>query len=186
MNPEATPEPAIHVEDFGANLAGLFLKSIERISEIQKQAIDFATQQNADTVSVLKKMTAKVPGASNLPVFDLTTETVSRFADTQKSAINFVVEQSRVWTETLKDRTRFGKNVAESNIKTAKQTLERSFALNKKALENSATQAKAVVDATKQQFGLSGTPLDAVTDTFKKSIDTIIDAQKEVMDLVAQ
>jgi hypothetical protein len=182
------PSPEeIHAEasEFGANLVGLFLKSVERFAELQKQSIDVAVQQSAEMSDVVKKMTEKLPGAPRPVVFDLATGNVARCADTQKSAITFVVEQSKAMTDTLKDRSLSAKDLTESNSKAVKQTLERSFAVNKKVLENTAAGAKAMLDAAKDQFGLRGTQAEAMTDSFIKGIDTAIDAQKKVMDIAA-
>jgi hypothetical protein len=182
------PSPEeIHAEasEFGANLAGLFLKSVERFAELQKQSIDVAVQQSAEISDVVKKMTEKLPGAPRPVVFDLATGNVARCADTQKSAINFVVEQSKALTDTLKDRSLSAKDLTDSNSKAVKQTLERSFAVNKKVLEHTAAGAKAMMDAAKEQFGLRGTQAEALTDSILKGIDTAIDAQKKVMDIAA-
>lgn len=182
------PSPEdIHAEatEFGANLAGLFLKSVERFAELQKQSIDVAVQQSTEMSEVVKKMAEKLPGAPRPAVFEMAAGNVARCADTQKSAINFVVEQSKVWTDTIKDRSLTAKDLSDSNGKTVKQTLERSFAVNKKVLENTAAGAKAMMDAAKEQFGLRGTQAEAMTDSFIKGIDTAIDAQKKVMDIAA-
>jgi hypothetical protein len=185
-NHEPTPEEMrAETAEFGANLAGLFLKSVERFAELQKQGIDVAVQQNAEMTDMIKKMAEKVPGAPRPAVFDMATGNVARAADTQKSAINFVVEQSKVWTDTFKDRSQTAKDFSDSNSKTVKQTLERSFAVNKKVLENTAAGAKAMMDAAKEQFGLRGTQAEAMTDSFIKGIDTAVDAQKKVMDIAA-
>lgn len=162
----------------------LFLRGMERIAEVQKQFIDVAVQHTAETVEILKKATEKVPGMPRLPMLEVTNGAVSRYADTQKAAIEFMVEQSRVWMDMFKDRTSAASKSTEATGHTAKQTLERSFAVQKKALEHTAAQTKAVVDATRRQFGLTGTQADALSDTFQRSVDTVVDAQKELLDLV--
>ena len=185
-NHEPSPEEMrAEATEFGANLAGVFLKSVERLAELQKQSIDVAVQQSAEMTDVMKKMAEKMPGALRPAIFDMATGNVARYADTQKSAINFVVEQSKMWTDTLKDRSQTAKDFSESNSKTVKQTLERSFVVNKKVLENTAAGAKAMLDAAKEQFGLRGTQAEAMADSFIKGIDTAVDAQKKVMDIAA-
>jgi hypothetical protein len=189
-----SPTPRVNREPAGEELTGkpeiqdsftsLFLRGVERIAEIQKQTIDLAMQQNTEMVDALKKATERVPGAARLPLFDLANGAVTRCADTQKAAIDFVVEQSQVWTDTLKDRARDDKKAADSTTNRAKQTMERSFAVQKKALDQGAAQAKAVVDIARHQFGFSGTQADAMTDSFRKGVDTIVEAQKELLDLV--
>ncbi len=185
--PKVNREPVI--EDPGtkpeiASFAAFFLRGVERMAEIQKQTIDFAVQQNAEMAEVLKKAAENLPGAPRMPLLDLATGAVSRFADTQKAAIDFVVEQSHAWTDAVKDRARCNMKAADATTNMARQTMERSFVVHKKALENTAAQTKAVVDATKQQFGFSGAQADAVTESFHKGVDTIVEAQKELLDLV--
>jgi len=183
-NREPVVESAAERHDFRDNFATLFLRGMERVAEIQKQAIDLAVQQNAEMFDVLKKVAEKVPGAPSMPMFDLATGAVSRYADTQKSAIDFAVEQSEVWTGVFKDRAGSAKTSTESTANIAKQTMERSFAVQKKALQNTAAQAREVVDAAKHQFGLSGTQANAMTDSFQRGVDSIVEAQKELLDLV--
>ena len=165
------------------NYAAFFLRGVERVAEIQKQAIDLAVQQHAELVDIWKKAAKKMPGGARLPMVDLATGAANRYADTQKSAIDFVVEQSHIWTEAFKDRSTTKKS-NDSAVNAAKQTMERSFAVHKKALEHTAAQTKAMVDAAKHQFGFTGTQADAMTDTFQKGVDTIVEAQKELLDLV--
>lgn len=186
--PRVNREPV--VEDAGIkpeirdSFATLFLRGIERMAEIQKQAIDFAVQQNTEMADVLKKVAEKTPGAPRLPLLDLATGAVTCYADTQKAAIDLVVEQSQVWTDTFKDRARVDKKATDAATNVAKQTVEHSFAVHKKALEHTAAQTKAVVDAAKHQFGFNGAQADAMSESFQKGVDTIVEAQKELLDLV--
>ena len=162
----------------------LFLRGMERIAEVQKQIIDVAVQHTTETVEIMKKATERVPGMPRVPMLEVTGGAMSRYADTQKAAIDFLVEQSRVWMDMFKDRTSAASKSTESTTNMAKQTLERSFAVQKKALEHTAAHTKAVVDATRRQFGLTGTQADTLTDTFQRGIDTVVDAKKELLDLV--
>jgi len=181
---EAVGENTADTVEIQDNYAAIFLRGVERIAEFQKHAIDFAVQQNTELVDIWKKATEKVPGGPRLPMLDLASGAVSRYADTQKAAIDFVVEQSHVWTDAFKDRASTLKKSNDSTVNVAKQTMERSFAVHKKALEHTAAQTKAMVDAAKHQFGFTGTQADAMTDTFQKGVDTIVEAQKELLDLV--
>jgi hypothetical protein len=56
--------------------------------------------------------------------------------------------------------------------------------VQKKALENTAAQTKAVVDIAKHQFGFTGPQADAMTESFHRGVDTIVEAQKDLMDIV--
>lgn len=188
MNPEPIPhEPAVMPDfDLAQNMAGALLKGVERIAEVQKQAINVAVQQNNEMAAIFKKASEKLPVAPRLAFLDLAVGAFGRYAETQKQAIDFVVEQSRVWTDLVKDRSKLVKELSDSNSKTVKQTIENSLAVNKRTVENAATDAKATVDAVREQFGLGGAQVISMTDTLKKGIDTVVDAQKEVMELVAR
>lgn len=171
----------VHVRD---HMAALFLHGIERIAEIQKNWIDLAVQQNDEAIEVLKEASDRIPGMPRLSMLEVANGAMKGYGDTQKAAIDFVVEQGRVWSDTFKERATTVRTSGESTANMAKQAMERSFAVQKKALENTAAQTKAVVDATRRQFGLTGTQADALNDTFRRSVDTVVDAQKELLNLV--
>jgi len=170
--------------EFRDNLAAVILHGFERVAEIQKHTIDLAVQHNAEMIDVLKKAADKMPGAPRLPMLELAAGAVSRYAETQKSVIDYFIEQSKVWTDTFKDRDSVAKSSTETVTNAAKQAVEKSFAVQKKALENTAAQTKAVVDAAKNQFGFTGKQAEVMTDTFQRGVDTIVEAQKELLDLV--
>ena len=164
--------------------ATLFLRGVERIAEAQKQFVDLALQHNKEMADVLKKAAAKIPGAPRVPIMDLAYDAVNRYADIQKSAVDFVVEQNRIWTDVWMDRTGSVKKSGEAATKAMKHAMESSFSVHKKALEHTAAQTKAVMDAARDQFGMPGNQADAMTDTFRRGMDTIVEAQKELLNLV--
>ena len=170
--------------EFRNQAVDLFLHGMERIAEMQKQWIDVALQHNAETIEFFKKASSKVPGLPRLPVLDLASGAMKGYADTQKATIDFAVEQGRVWSNSLKDRAATVRKSTESTTNVAKETMERSFQVQKKALEHTAAQTKALVDATRRQFGITGSQADALAETFERSVDTVVDAQKELLDLV--
>jgi hypothetical protein len=178
------------VEEAGDNwsvrddTAALFLHGMERMAEAQKHWIDLALQQTSESVEIARKAADKLPGVPRLPMLEVVNGAVKGYADTQKAAIDFFVEQGRAWTDMFKDRATTVKRSTESTTNIAKQTMERSFAVQKKALEHTAAQTKAVVDATRRHFGLTGTQADVLTDTFQRGVDTVVDAQKELLDIV--
>ena len=164
--------------------AGLFLRGVERIAEAQKQFVDLAVQHNKEMMGVVKKAAAKIPGAPQVPMLDLAHDAVNRYADIQKSAVDFIVEQNRIWMDVWMDRTGTVKKSGEAATNAVKQAMESSFSVHKKALEHTAAQTKAVMDAARDQFGMPGNQADAMTDTFRRGMDTIVEAQKELINLV--
>lgn len=183
-NRESVMDDVTEKAGFRDETATLFLRGVERVAEVQKQFIDLAVQHNKEMVEILKKAAAKMPGAPRIPMLDLAQGAVNRYADIQKSAVDFIVDQNRIWTDAFKDRTGTVKKTGESATHAVKQAMESSFAVQKKALEHTAAHTKAVVDAARNQFGFSGTQADAMTDTFRRGVDTIVEAQKELLNIV--
>lgn len=181
------PEPIAMPEyDVVQATAATLLKGFERVAEIQKQAISLAVQQNTEMVALAKKTAEKLPVVPRLAFLELAAGMFGRYAEAQVQAIDFAVEQSKLWSDVYKDRARIAKGVTDSTSKAVKQSIESSVAANKKGLDAVAADAKAAVDAVKAQFGLGGPQVVTMTETFKKGIDAVVEAQKDVMDLVAQ
>lgn len=172
--------------DVRNEIAAFYLRGMERISEVEKEFIDLAVQQNKEMGELLKKAAAKLPGGPNIPMMDLAYSAVNRYADVQKAAVDFMVDQNRIWMDVFKDRTGSAKKTGESATHAVKQVMESSFAVQKKALEHTAAHTKAVVDAARNHFGISGTQADAMTDSFRRGVDTIVEAQKELLHMVTQ
>lgn len=171
-------------EEFRNSLASLYLKGVERVAEVQKKSIDIALQQNAELFDVWKKFADKLPGSPQLTMLDLAASAFERYADTQKYAIDFTVEQARAWTDLAKERTTATHKSTDKVVNLAHQAMEHTVAAQKKALEHTAAQTKAVIETTKKQFGAAGMPADAIADTFVRGVDTMVEAQKEILDLV--
>jgi len=185
-NREAATEEINEKADIRNETAAFYLRGVERVAGVQKQLIDLAVQQNKEMGDLLKKAAARLPGAPRIPMFDLAYGAVSRFADVQKASVDFLVDQNRIWMDAYKDRTGTARKTGESASHAVKQVMESSFAVQKKALEHTAAHTKAVVDAARNQFGISGTQADAMTDSFRRGVDTIVEAQKELLHIVTQ
>jgi len=184
MNREPIPPDAAEKVEIRDDFGALFLRGLERIAEVQKQCLDLAVQHNTEWMATFKKAGEKVPTAPRLPFLEVAQGAMNRYADIQKSAIDLFVEESRIWTDAFRDRTTTVKKAVDSTTNVAKQTMERSFAVQKKAFEHGAAQTKAYVEAANHQFGLTGAQADAMTDNFQRGVDTIVEAQKELLDLV--
>ena len=189
MSPAAKTNREPVIQDMSAasalrdESAALFLRGMERIAEVQKQFVDTAVQHNKEVLEMVKKGAAKVPGAPKMPMLEIAQGALNRYADIQKTAVDFLIEQNRIWTDAFNDRTGAVKTSGDSATRAMKQAMESSFAVQKRALEHTATQTKAVVDAARNQFGFSGAQADAMTDTFRRGVDTIVEAQKELLNM---
>lgn len=181
--PREVAKEAAEVRD---TFVTLFIHGVDRLAEVQKRTIDLAVQQNAEMVEIYKKFGLKVPGAERVPLVDVANTVFERYAETQKHAIDVAVEQSHAWVKAVKERTTVVNKAAESAVNLTNQVVERSIAAQKKVVENTVAQTKAAMEATRHQMGFSGEQADAVANSFQKGVDSFVEAQKEMLDLVAR
>lgn len=180
------PREALHdAEELRNNFVTLFTRGFDRMAEIQKRAIDIAVQQNVEIFDTWKKLVQKMPGTPRLPMLDVATTVYERFADTQKHAIDLAVEQSHAMIAAAKDNACVATKATDAVVNLATQAVERSVTAQKKVVETTVAQTKAVMEATRQQMNVAGIPADAVN-SFRRGVDTFVEAQKEMMDLVAR
>jgi len=167
-------------------ITSLYTTGVERIAEVQKKGIDLAVKQNAELLDAWKKIAQAVPGAPGLFMLDLASNAFERYADTQKGAIDLVLEQSHALAELVKERATATAEAFAGAPGIVKQTVDQSVAAQKKALDYSAAQTKAAFVSAREQFGIKGTPAEAVADTFQRGVDSLIESQKELLDIAAK
>jgi len=164
------------------SLTDLYTKGIERLAEVQKSGLEIAVKHNTEVASAWRKFTLPMPGTLML---DLSTTAFERFAETQKGAIDLVVEQTHTFSKLVKERKVKATETVEEGKKRAKEAVEHSIAAQKTALDYTAKQTKAVFETAKQQLGYADTPVGKMADTMERGMDVVLDAQKELLDLVA-
>lgn len=163
------------------SITELYTNGIERLAEVQKKGLEIAVKHNAEVASAWKKFTLPVPGVLML---DLATTAFERFAETQKGAIDLMVEQTHTLAKVVKERKAKSTDAMEDGNKRAKEAIEHSVAAQKTALDYTAKQAKAAFATAKQQ--LAGTPVATAADSMERGMDIVVEAQKELLDLVAE
>jgi hypothetical protein len=163
------------------SMTELYTNCIERLAEMQKKGLEIAVRHNAEVVSTWKKFTLPVPGVL---ILDLATTAFERFADTQKGAIDLMVEQTHTLAKVVKEREVKATDTMKEGKERAKEAIEHSVAAQKTALDYTAKQAKAAFATTKQQ--LAGTPVAIAADSMERGMDIVVEAQKELLDLVAE
>ncbi len=161
----------------------LYTKGVERLAEIQKKSIDLAAQQNAELINTWKKFAEIAPGGPGFFMLDLAANGFERLAETQKGAIDLVVEQSHALAGLAKERTVKTKEGAVSFVQ---EMVERSVTTQKRALDSSAAQSKEAFETAKKHFGLKGTPAEAAADSFQRGVDTLVETQKQILDIAAK
>jgi hypothetical protein len=177
-------EPVSDAAELRSNFVTLFTRGIDRVAELQKRTIDVAVQQNVEMIDTWKKLVLKVPGTPRLPMLEVATTVFERFADTQKHAIDLAVEQSHALIDAVKERACVATKATEAAVNLTNQAVERTVAAQKKVVETTVAQTKAVLEATRQQMNVAGVPADAVN-SFRRGVDTFVEAQREILDLVA-
>lgn len=165
---------------FGESVATLYVNAVERLAEVQKKSIDLAAVQYSEVIDFWKKISQEFPGKPGLFLLDLAGNGFERYTDTQKAVIDLVVEQSHAMADLAKERST---KTTEGVTNFVKETMERSVATQKKALDHSAAQTKAVFETAKEQFAFAGSPVKAVADSIQRGVDTVIDTQKELLDM---
>jgi hypothetical protein len=175
--PEATKVDAFE------SMTELYTNGIERLAEMHKKGLEMAARHNAEVVSTWKEFTLPVPGVLML---DLATTAFERFAETQKGAIDLMVEQTHTFAKVVKQRQAKATDTMKEVRERAKETIEHSVAAQKIALDHTAKQAKTAFATAKQQLGYAGTPVATAADSMERGMEIVVEAQKELLDLVAE
>jgi hypothetical protein len=165
------------------SITELYTTGIERLAEVQKKGLEIAVKHNAEVASAWKKFTLPMPGVLML---DLATTAFERFAETEKGAIDLMVEQTHTFSKLVKERKVKATDTMEEGKKRAQEAIEHSIAAQKTALDYTAKQAKAAFETAKQQMGYAGTPAGTAAESMERGMDIVLEAQKELLDLVAE
>ena len=165
------------------SITELYTNGIDRLAEVQKKGLEIAVKQNAEVANAWKKFTLPMPGVLML---DLATAAFERFAETQKGAIDLVVEQTHTFSKLVKERRVKATDTLEEGKKRAQEAIEHSIAAQKTALDYTAKQTKAAFETAKQQLGYAGTPAGTAAESIERGMDIVLEAQKELLDLVAE
>jgi hypothetical protein len=165
------------------SITELYTNGIDRLAEVQKKGLEIAVKHNAEVANAWKKFTLPMQGVLML---DLATTAFERFAETQKGAIDLVVEQTHTFSKLVKERKVKATDTLEEGKKRAKEAIEHSIAAQKTALDYTAKQTKAAFETAKQQLGYAGTPAGTAAESMERGMDIVLEAQKELLDLVAE
>lgn len=159
----------------------LYTNGIERLAGIQKQAIDAAIEHNAEVVTVWKRQTSAAPGFFML---DLAATAFNRLAETQKGAIDLIVEQSQTLAGLVKERKLDAAKAIDEGLSKVQEAINQTVTAQKTALDYSTQQTKAAFETAKQQLGYAGTPAGAAADSMQRGIEVVVDAQKDLLDVL--
>lgn len=182
-NTHDTPVTAAAGEDLNAVEAAfhLYTSGIERVAEVQKRAINSATEHNAEVTRAWKKQVSAVPG---LFLVDLATTAFDRFAETQKGAIDLIVEQTHTLAELVTERKVNATKVLDEGVTKAQEAINQSVAAQKTVLDHTSKQIKTAFETAKQQFGYGGTPVGTAADSVQRGMEVMVEAQKDLLDVL--
>jgi len=158
----------------------VYLNTVARVAELQKSSLDVVAEQTSEWIGAWKKAFSFFPVNPPTFFFDIANQAVQTAVETQKSAIDLVVEQTEAVTEITKLRADAYSKITETATASFQNTITRSVEAQKKALEFAGTQSKAFFEATKKQVG--GGPVAIVVDSFERGANTLIEAQKSILD----
>ncbi len=97
-----------------------------------------------------------------------------------------MVEQSRTLAGLVKERKVKAGKVVDDSMARAQEAIDQSVAAQKTALDYATKQTKAALDTAKKQFSYAGTPAGAAADSLQRGIEVVIDAQKEMLDVLKE
>jgi hypothetical protein len=160
--------------------APFYVSTVSRVAELQKSSLDAVAEQTTEFVAAWKKAASYFPVPTPTFFFDIFGQAVQTAVDTQKSAIDLAVEQTEAVAQITKQRANAYADIAETATEAFKTTVSRSVEAQKKVLEFAAEQNKAVWQAAKKQVGDG--PAGIIADTFERGTQTMIEAQKSILD----
>ncbi len=169
--------------DFVETAVRVYTTGVERLADAQKKAIDLAIEHNTEMMSTWKKQAAGVPG---LFMLDLATTACDRFAETHKGMIDLMVEQTHTLADLAKERKVKAGKVVDESVARAQEAIDQSVAAQKTVLEFSTRQTRAAFEAAKKQFGYAGTPAATAADSVQRGFEVVVDAQKELLDVLKE
>lgn len=178
--------PAENQAEVVETITTLYTKSVERLAEVQKNALDVALQQNADLVGAWKKIAQVTPGTPVPTILDLVANTFGQFVDLQKGAIDLVLEQSQTLAGLANERGDAVSKATEAVTTIVQDSVERAAATQKNAIEFSAAQTKTVFDTFKKQSGVAGTPVEVAADSIQHGFDTLVETQKQILNIASK
>ena len=173
------PNGAAVASEMADVFAPRYLNSVARVAKLQKNSLDVVAEQTSEMIGAWKKAFSFFPVNPPTFFFDFADQAVQTAVETQKSAIDMVVEQTEAVTEINQIRAEAYAKITETATAAFQNTVTRSVEAQKKALEFATAQNKAIWEATRKQMGNG--PATAVVDSLERCTNTLIDAQKSIL-----
>ena len=162
----------------------VYLNNVAAVAELQKNSLDVVAEQTSEWIGAWKKAFSSLPVSAPTFFFDLTAQAIQTCVETQKNAIDLVVEQTEAVAEIAKQRADAYSKIAETATAAVQTSVKRSVEAQKKVLEFAAAQNKSICETAKKQIAFA--PAAVVVDSFERGAETVIEAQKSVLETAAK
>lgn len=162
----------------------VYLNSVKRVAELQKNSLDVVAEQTTEWLGAWKNAFSFFPVAPPALLFGIASQAVQTCVETQKSAIDLAVEQTEAVTAITKQRAEAYSKITETATAAFQTTVSRTVEAQKKVLEFAGAQNKAICEATRKQIG--GGPASVIVDSYETGANTVIEAQKSILEAVTK
>ena len=176
MSSSANPTSAYDM----TGAASLFARSIEPVIEMQKMMLDFAEAHATGTVEAFK--TGFPAMKTQAAMLDIAAQVFEQCVDTQKKVLDLWLQQSAAMTEAPSAGAPLSKNMSAA-MEVLQQSAMRSVSAQKAALSLVSKQNNAVGDAVRKY--LSGTPAEAAVEAVQRSMEVVLEAETEFLDIAS-
>lgn len=132
-----------------SDVVDLFLEGVERASELQKKALEAATEQTSQALAASKRaMDAMASGPDMLNTVE---RGFHRYIDAQKKLIDLVVQKTAAMAEASKESGTSAATMVEEFAQSIQTTVERAIEIEKEALGVAAPSAKRKGEAARHK-----------------------------------
>jgi hypothetical protein len=166
------------------DIATLVCNGMERIAQLQKDALDVAVQQNNEMIGICQQVFRLTPDMPGMAMFETTAQAFDSYVETQKYLIDMIVEQGVTLLDFTSSRGESASRVLENATGMFQQSMDRGIATHKSVLDFAAGQTRAAGEAAKRQF--AGTPAEAAADSITRGMDTLFATHKELLDIASR
>ncbi len=169
--------------EFADAFTPLVLNSVERVANLQKKTLDLAAEQTAEWIGAWKKAFSYFPGSPARVLLRYCRPGRPNRIETQKSAIDLVVEQTEAVTEIAKLRAEAYSKIAESvNRCIPDRRLSARSKPRRRCWSLPARRTRRISKPPRSSSAAAAGPATAILDSFQRGADTVIEAQKSILE----
>ena len=172
--------------EFVDTILATFTNGVGRLAEVQKKTLDLAQQQNAELTVAGKKLTETTHGTQASTIWDLAATMFGQYVDLRKGAINMALEQTNSLAGFAREGVKAISNATDAVANLMQESIERTAATQKTAIESSAAQTRTLLDNIKKQSGVAGTPVEAAAESMQRGFDNLAETQKEILTIASK